>query len=116
MLGVTFKSLLNTTCGNVTTCTIGEYQAAAPTLSADRSCAACDGVTGYQDQAAQLQCKNVSTTCPAGYYQTQAATPSADRVCGSQCTLNSTYQAGNSLTCTADTVCPAGAQEVRYIQ
>lgn len=63
-------------------CPRGTAELAAPNATHGRLCRPCDGITQYQDEADQQECKNVTQECPAGtQYSGVTATVTSDRVC-----------------------------------
>lgn len=101
-------------------CAAGQYQTAACSATADRTCASCTAVdhcasaptcTGATDsQCAACSggyylvdgtadtCATCSGACPAGQYQTAACSATADRTCGA---CNAITNCASTVTCTA---------------
>eukprot|EP00054_Salpingoeca_dolichothecata_P029512 m.232695 g.232695 ORF g.232695 m.232695 type:complete len:1121 (+) comp26492_c2_seq1:5255-8617(+) len=105
------------TCSNLTLCTVGQAQSAAPTATSDRTCQACNGVTEYQDEAESLQCKPV-THCTGSQYQIRNSTASIDAVCQNLTVCSSTqYESApptptSDLSCNNLTICVIGQTQL----
>ena len=71
-----------TVCQNVTSCQAGTAVDVAYTRKNDRTCKACSGTTGYQDQADKRFC-NAVTTCDVspGFREKTPPQAATDRVC-----------------------------------
>jgi hypothetical protein len=78
----------------VSGCAIGFEQSQPPTLSTDRVCSQCDGVTRFQSLANQLICQMVSN-CSAGTFIAVNQTYTSDRQCLDCPSL--TYQVCNGM-------------------
>lgn len=97
-----------TSCKNVSSCTIGTAQLREPTLVSDRLCVLCNGRTEYQDTENAMSCKAVSE-CKPGEFVQEAATSISDVECRNLTVCNetefqSTIGSGDRL-CKAHRLC-----------
>ena len=107
------SSHLLSSCKAPKDCGPGEVIGVDYTSESDRTCAACNGKTAYQDQSNQSKCKTVSL-CGAGEREGTPPSSQADRTCVS-CVQGSTFQAStshaNSQCQTVRPVCAPGTYE-----
>eukprot|EP00039_Didymoeca_costata_P013930 m.218320 g.218320 ORF g.218320 m.218320 type:complete len:2262 (-) comp15903_c0_seq3:2204-8989(-) len=94
-------------------CETGQYSAADPTPTTDRTCrttGTCNSETQYESIAATAtsdrECSNIQT-CVAGRFESAAPTLSTDRVC-TDCPKGEWQSKPNSCKCNPKSTCAAG--------
>lgn len=111
--GLSYSTGLNAVnCTHVTVCAAGEYELRLPAINADRVCAPCNGITRFQDEVDEPQCKAVTPLAAclaADRFQLAAPTPTSDRVCQARsvCDPDSGTFIAVPGTDTSDRVCAA---------